>query len=141
LHSASIAFCIHAARPSTSATSQQAGYHTAVTHPDTRCISTYLCRCARLLLQNALSPFAVPAGLGPTVHCCTLALLYCTALETSHSLMLSPRLMGDLWPTCEQVMLALHCTRSILQSFSCQCCCVIALLIMHLIEHPMTDQS
>ena len=32
-----------------------------------------------------------------------LALLYCTALETSHSLMLSPRLMRDLWPTCEQV--------------------------------------
>jgi len=70
----------------------------------------YLCRCARLLLQNALSPFAVPAGLGPTVHCCTLALLYCTALETSHSLMLSPRLMSDLWPTCEQVMHALHYT-------------------------------
>ena len=67
----------------------------------------YLCRCVRLLLQNALSPFAVPAGLGATVHCCTLALLYCTALETSHSLMLSPRLMSDLWPTCEQVMLAL----------------------------------
>ncbi|KAL0048399.1 hypothetical protein WJX82_002404 [Trebouxia sp. C0006] len=61
-------------------------------------------RCARLLLQNALSPFAVPAGLDPTVHCCTLALLYCTALETSHSLMLSPRLMSDLWPTCEQVL-------------------------------------
>ncbi|KAL0020026.1 hypothetical protein WJX77_004844 [Trebouxia sp. C0004] len=61
-------------------------------------------RFARLLLQNALSPFAVPAGLGPTVHCCTLALLYCTALETSHSLMLSPRLMSDLWPTCEQVL-------------------------------------
>lgn len=62
-----------------------------------------VCRCAQLLRQHALIPLAVPAGLGPTVHCCMLALLYCTALETSHSLMLSPRLMRDLWPTCEQV--------------------------------------
>lgn len=61
-------------------------------------------RCAQLLQQHALSPLALPAGLGPTVHCCTLALLYCTALETSHSLMLSPRLMRDLWPTCQQVL-------------------------------------
>ncbi|KAL3141745.1 hypothetical protein ABBQ32_004426 [Trebouxia sp. C0010 RCD-2024] len=61
-------------------------------------------RCAQLLRQHALIPLAVPAGLGPTVHCCMLALLYCTALETSHSLMLSPRLMRDLWPTCEQVL-------------------------------------
>ena len=60
-------------------------------------------RCAQLLRQHALSPLAVPAGLGPTVRCCMLALLYCTALETSHSLMLSPRLMRDLWPTCDQV--------------------------------------
>lgn len=62
-----------------------------------------LCRCAQLIKQHALSPLAVPAGLGPTVQCCMLAMLYCTALETSHSLMLSPRLMRDLWPTCEQV--------------------------------------
>ena len=35
-----------------------------------------------------------------------LALMYCTALETSHSLMLGPRLMKDLWPVCEQVRTA-----------------------------------
>ncbi len=70
-----------------------------------QCCNTAVCpcRCTQLLKQHALSPFAVPAGLGPTVQCCIMALLYCTALETSHSLMLSPRLMRDLWPTCEQV--------------------------------------
>ena len=71
-------------------------------------ISINLCRCARLLKQHALSPFAIPAGLGPTVQCCTLALMYCAALETTHSLMLSPRLTNLLWPTCEQVSHTMH---------------------------------
>ena len=105
----------------------------------------YLCRCARLLLQNALSPFAVPAGLGPTVHCCTLALLYCTALETSHSLMLSPWLMSDLWPTCEQVMHALHSKHyshtPVSQLLKLLMLLSFALLIVRLIEHLMADHS
>ena len=52
-----------------------------------------------------------------------LALLYCTALETSHSLMLSPRLMRDLWPTCEQ---ACHLTADLPMPVS-----VAAVLQMH----------
>ena len=37
-------------------------------------------RCALLIKRHALSPFAAPAGLAPTVQCCCLALAHCAAL-------------------------------------------------------------
>ena len=38
-------------------------------------------RCALLVRRHALSPFAAPAGLAATVHCCSLALAHCRALQ------------------------------------------------------------
>ncbi|KAK9835250.1 hypothetical protein WJX84_010079 [Apatococcus fuscideae] len=61
-------------------------------------------RFCTLIKRNALSPFAAPAGLAPTVGCCQLAMTQCVALEQSHGLMLAPRLVRDLWPACEQVL-------------------------------------
>lgn len=64
--------------------------------------------CALLIKRHALAPFAAPAGLDPTVSCVLLALLHCRSLEKSHGLSLSPRLLRDLWPPCEQVALPLN---------------------------------
>lgn len=61
------------------------------------------CRCALLLKQHALAPFAAPAGLQATTGCIMLALVHCMALEETHGLMLAPRLVRELWPPCEQV--------------------------------------
>lgn len=60
-------------------------------------------RCALLIKRHALSPFAAPAGLASTVQCCSLALLHCRALQASHNLALSPTLLRELWPACDQV--------------------------------------
>lgn len=62
-------------------------------------------KCAVLLKRHALSPFAAPAGLGPTMACCLLAYVHCSAIQASHSIHLTPRLMRDLWPACDQVRL------------------------------------
>jgi len=56
-----------------------------------------------MLKRHALSPFAAPAGLGPTMACCLLAYIHCAALQSSHGLRLTSRLMRDLWPACDQV--------------------------------------
>ena len=60
-------------------------------------------RCALLVKRHALSPFAAPAGLAATVHCCCLALVHCRRLQASHALALAPTLLRELWPACEQV--------------------------------------
>ena len=59
-------------------------------------------RCALLIKRHALSPFAAPAGLAPTVQCCCLALAHCAALRASHALALGPTLLRELWPACNQ---------------------------------------
>ncbi|CAK0787894.1 hypothetical protein CVIRNUC_011116 [Coccomyxa viridis] len=59
-------------------------------------------RCALLIKRHALSPFAAPAGLAPTVQCCCLALAHCAALRASHALALGPTLLRELWPACDQ---------------------------------------
>ena len=87
----------------TTRTEQRQGMSADKFFGNTCCSCVQECRCAQLMKQHALNPFAMPAGLAPTVQCCTLALLYCSALETTHSLMLSPQLMSHLWPLCEQV--------------------------------------
>jgi hypothetical protein len=60
-------------------------------------------RCALLVKRHALSPFAAPAGLAATVHCCCLALAHCRRLQASHALALAPTLLRELWPACDQV--------------------------------------
>lgn len=61
-------------------------------------------RAATLLKRHALTPFAVPAGLGATVRCVLLMRTQALALQATHGISLAPRLTRELWPVIDTVL-------------------------------------
>lgn len=64
--------------------------------------------CAALLCRHALTPFVTTGSVVGALLCVGLALVFCVALETSHSLALRVDFMHELWPLLEGESVAYH---------------------------------